>query len=101
MKNWNNISEKIPKINTLVFIFGTKKTRIHHSKLKVFAKQEHIDNSENTLKEGDVFWESKEENKWYSIEDYPYWLTNKELVKLTTKEIKGTESLNRFDIMDI
>ena len=96
---WNDITKKLAPINKGVFIFKKNKTDIRHAKLCIYDPKISKLNDCNFTK-GDIYWESRmhEDEHWLSIETYPYWLTNKELVKLISEK---EEKLNRFELLDL
>ena len=54
MKNWNNISEKLPKINKFVFILDIELKSIDRATLNVYCDDKDIVDNEKKLKNGDL-----------------------------------------------
>ncbi len=100
--NWNKITEKLAPINKYIFIFNKKQTSIKYGKLCIYdPKISRLANCK-LAEGGGIFWLIKELGEgikgWNSIKTFPYWLTNKELVKLISKK---EEKLDRFELLDL
>jgi len=108
-KKWNKISEKLPKINKEVCILEDSFKRFYRAKLKVYlSKDETILFTPKGVEEGELFWIVPNYKElgclWGSIEDFPYWIECKDLVKIiTNKDNKddNKDNNNRFDLLDI
>lgn len=121
MSKWNKISSKIPKINTYVHMLGKDFKEIGYGKLVVFLNPmneeggffddfEDSDDRHN-LTEGDVFWKMYGEQSdmednvcWDSIENFPYWITEKDLIEFmieNKEKIINDDETGRFDILDL
>ena len=120
MKNWHNLSEKIPKINTYIFILSKDFKEIYYGKLVVYLNSMEEDggffdysfeeDEEHGFLEGDLFWEMYGNDNdiddnilWDTIEAFPYWITLQELIEVTiNKEEDSNEEINnRADILDL
>ncbi len=123
MTKWNNLSRKIPKINTYIYALDKELTEIAYGKLHVFLDSmnesggffhEFYDDDEeidHEFTEGDLFWklygnENKIDNNvcWATVEEYPHWITPEDIVKLVTNEQQlelEEEINNRADILDL
>ena len=96
--SWHTVSNKPPPLNKFVFVLNKNKKRLMRCKFQIHNKNnDHLENS-NKLNNGDYFWRNGTGN-WALVEDFPYWLTHDELVRLITE--KEEETLNRFELLDI
>ena len=108
MKNWNNLSKKLPKINEEVYILSVLNRKIIMAKLQVsigpnFSYINGMTKEEGIRKENDLYWiikHFKKEPDWALTIDYPYWMEKEELLKLVLDK-KELEKTNRFEIMDL
>ena len=98
--NWHNLSEKLPTINKSVFICNEDITVIYYCKLCIHDGERDLRDEEDIQKiemqAGDIFW--SDESGWCSANEFPYWLTNDELVELIKEK---EETANRFELLDI
>ena len=104
MIKWHKITEKLPPINTVMFILDKNKLEIKAAKLLIFrSNMPGINNSEkDPLKEEDIFWDNKSDKNWYRVTERPYCLTNKELVQLVIEKTEEAEKkANRLEILDL
>ena len=125
MTKWNNLSRKIPKINAYTYALDKELTEIAYGKLIVYLDlmdepggffDNFYDKDEETshkLTEGDLFWklygdENAIDNNvcWATVEEYPYWITPKDIVNLVTDKQQlekedGEKIDNRADILDL
>lgn len=123
MENWNNLSRKIPKINTYIYLLDKELTEIAYGKLIVYLDSmietgEFFDNFysdeeeiDHNLTEGDLFWKLYGDKNaidnnvcWATVEEYPYWITPEDIIKLVTNDQqldKEEEIDSRSDILDL
>ena len=102
---WHKISEKLANINTIVFILNKEYTFIHKAILKIYDEKISDLVSHNFV-EGDIYWNymvtKTRSSHWCTIKDFPYWLTQKELIQLTTnKTLIDKNETDRFEILDL
>ena len=99
---WHKITEKLAPINKGVFILDKNLKRIKYATLKIYDKNiAEISDNEGKLKKDDIYWVSSMKPliyNWYPIKSFPYWLEEKELIKLIADK---TEKINRFEILDL
>ncbi len=99
------LSEKLPKINTDVFIFSRKLKTVYSGSLKIYVKGKKMQDCD--LKEGDIYWEnyniSNKNKTWGEVESFPYWTSMDNLLEIVKMSVKleETEELNRLDILDL
>ena len=104
LDNWNNIENKIPKINTVVYILGANFKWFFPAQLKIYDKSNSnmVFTEGKPLKTDDIYWGRYSMllkcQKWSRIENFPYWMEGEDLLKMIVPEV---EELNRFEIMDI
>ena len=104
LKNCNNISDKLPKINKAVYVFYKDNSRFYSAKLKIYdPKMPKIDIGTGTLKEGDIYWlmfhDREWELRWNTIDLFPYWMEIDDLLKLVIPQEK--QVLHKSEILDI
>ena len=110
MENWHNISEKLPKINECVFILSKKKNA-RVAKLMIYDEKMFSLNFDydERLRNGDAFWRvininsNMEEKRyeWTTTKQFPYWLTQKELIEHTLHNETTEDKPNRLNILDL
>ena len=87
LKNWNKIDEKLPKINTVVYIMGASFKVIHKAKLLVYDKKiSRLQTDKVKIEEGDVYWNfylfCNKGMSWAHTEVYPYWAPVEDILRM-------------------
>lgn len=103
MKNLNNITEKLPKINRYVFIFKKDLSKVRYAKLCIYDYQckayniREDDRKRLGLEQDDIFWRVGliKKAKWSTTDNFPYWIEEKDLLNLFV------EKTNRLEILDL
>lgn len=89
-------------------ILDQAQTTMRIAKLNIYDKNnDKLTDAE--FKDGDIYWtvlheevEDDTKYKWGGIDTYPYWLTKRELIKLTlNKQEQSGEESDRFELLDL
>jgi hypothetical protein len=103
MKNLNNITKKLPRINKYVFIFKKDFSKLRRAKLYIYDYQSktytlnEASRKKHRLEQDDIFWRIGDvrKAKWATIDTFPYWIEEKDLLNLFA------EKTNRLEILDL
>jgi hypothetical protein len=103
MKNWNNLSSKIPKINKNVFILKISHDILYSARLRVYSNN--LKRKAEGLEEGDLYWavySFKEKCVcWAPVENFPHWIEIKDILKLVVPSNEKTgKKVTRNDLLD-
>ncbi len=110
LEHWNNLSEKLPKINSVVAIMNKDFKDFHLAKLKVYTTGNKKINpksatEEPDLKEGDIYWDvyvySVEQLVWMRDSFSPYWMELEDLLKIVAPNTTTLNNTDRFEMLDI
>jgi hypothetical protein len=103
IKNWNHLSNKIPKINKDVFILKKSKDTLYSARLRVYSNN--LKRKAEGLEEGDLYWAVYAfKDKcvcWAPVENFPHWMEKKDILKLVVSgNEKIVEKVTRNDLLD-
>lgn len=96
-----SLSEKLPEINTVVYIFREDLEAMAPAVLSVFDNSG-LKMEKNKLSVGDLYWRRYalkiQRGEWSSIKDFPYWTMEKNIRKFLPRE---KEIQSRSEILDL